>query len=165
MSFATRITAVTPEEFTSTYRQLLPQITKYLARRVNPSDVEELASRIFEIAWMKRTQAPKDFELPWLYRIAGYVVANHRRSETSKLRFLATFLPVDSAPSPEEIAISDLSLSEAWAKLTPSERQVIALSSFEGLDNAQAAKVLEVSANAFALRLSKAKGKLRKFLS
>jgi len=165
MSFATRITNVNPEEFTATYRELLPQITKYLARRVNPSDVEELASRIFEIAWIKRAQAPKGFELPWLYRIAGYVVANHRRSESSKLRFLAVFLPVDSAPSPEEIAISDLSLSEAWAKLTPGERQVISLSSFEGLDNDQAAKVLEISTNAFALRLSKAKGKLRQLIS
>jgi RNA polymerase sigma-70 factor (ECF subfamily) len=165
MSFATRITNVNPEEFTATYRELLPQITKYLARRVNPSEVEELASRIFEIAWIKRAQAPKGFELPWLYRIAGYVVANHRRSESSKLRFLAVFLPIDSAPSPEEIAISDLSLSEAWAKLTPGERQVISLSSFEGLDNAQAAKVLEISTNAFALRLSKAKGKLRQLIS
>jgi len=162
---ATSITTVSPEEFTSIYRLLLPQISRYLARRVDQSDVEELASRIFEIAWQKRSQAPEGFELPWLYRIAGFVVANHRRSEGTRASFLATFLPSDSAPSAEEIALSDLSLSEAWAKLTPGERQVISLSSFEGLDNSSAAQVLGVSTNAFALRLSKAKAKLRKNLS
>ena len=164
-NFASRITAVTPEEFTSTYRQLLPQITKYLVRRVSPSDVEDLASRIFEIAWAKRSEAPKGFELPWLYRIAGFVVANHRRTEKVKENFLALFRPRDSAPSAEDIALGDLSLSEAWAKLTPAERQVISLSSFEGLDNADSARVLEISTNAFALRLSKAKAKLRGLLS
>jgi RNA polymerase sigma-70 factor (ECF subfamily) len=156
---------VTPEEFTSTYRQLLPQITKYLVRRVGPSDVEDIASRIFEIAWTKRTDTPKGFELPWLYRIAGFVVANHRRSQQAKESFMALFRPKDSAPSAEDIALSDLILSEAWAKLTPAERQVISLSSFEGLNNADSARVLEISTNAFALRLSKAKAKLRGLIS
>jgi RNA polymerase sigma-70 factor (ECF subfamily) len=164
-NFTARITDVTPEDFTSIYRQLLPQITKYLVRRVSAPDVEDIASRIFEIAWTKRSEAPKGFELPWLYRIAGFVVANHRRSDKVKENFFALFRSRDSAPSAEDIALSDLSLSEAWAKLTPAERQVISLSSFEGLDNADSARVLEISTNAFALRLSKAKAKLRRLIS
>lgn len=156
---------MSPEEFTAIYRRFLPQVSKYLARRVSQSDIEELASRIFEIAWQKRSQAQVGFELPWLYRISGYVVANHRRSEGSKANFLLTFRPADSAPSAEDIALSDFGLSEAWAQLSGSERQAISLSSFEGLDNQAAAKVLEISANAFALRLSKAKAKLKKLLS
>jgi RNA polymerase sigma-70 factor (ECF subfamily) len=162
---ATSITTVSPEEFTSIYRLLLPQITKYLARRVDPSHIEELASRIFEIAWRKKAEAPAGFELPWLYRIAGYVVANHRRSESTKANFLAAFKPGESSPSAEDIAINDISLSQAWAKLSSAERQVISLSSFDGLDNASAARVLQISTNAFALRLSKAKSKLKKLLS
>jgi RNA polymerase sigma-70 factor (ECF subfamily) len=78
---------------------------------------------------------------------------------------MALFRPKDSAPSAEDIALSDLSLSEAWAKLTPAERQVIARGSFEGLNNADSARVLEISTNAFALRLSKAKAKLRGLIS
>jgi RNA polymerase sigma-70 factor (ECF subfamily) len=165
MKFATKIAAMSPEEFSAIFRQLLPQISKYLARRVSPSGVEELASRIFEIAWQKRTQAPPGFELPWLYRISGYVVANHRRSESAKANFLSAFKPSDSSPSAEDIAVNDISLSQAWAKLSPGDRQVISLSSFDGLDNPSAARVLEISTNAFALRLSKAKAKLRSLLS
>ena len=160
-----RLSSMSPEEFTALYRQHLPQVSKYLARRVNPSDLEELASKIFEIAWQKRAQAPSGFELPWLYRIAGYVVANHRRSESARGSFLAALRPSESSPSAEDIAINDISLSRAWAKLSPAERQVISLSSFEGLDNPSAAKVLQISTNAFALRLSKAKSKLKGLLS
>ncbi len=160
-----RIVAVSPEQFSATYRLFLPQISKYLIRRVPTSDVEDLASQVFEIAWKKRNQAPQGFELAWLYRIAGFVVANFRRSESTKSKFLLALQAPDSAPSAEEIALSDLGLSQAWARLSLVERQVIALSSFEGLDNKTAAKVLEISANAFALRLSKAKARLRKLLS
>lgn len=156
---------MSPEEFSATYRLFLPHISKYLTRRVPTSEVEDLASQVFEIAWKKRNQAPQGFELAWLYRIAGFVVANHRRFESTKSKFLLALQPSDSAPSAEEIALSDLGLSQAWAKLSVKERQVIALSSFEGLDNTTAAKVLEISTNAYALRLSKAKARLRLLLS
>jgi RNA polymerase sigma factor (sigma-70 family) len=156
---------VNPKEFSATYRLFLPQISKYLIRRVKPSEVEDLASQIFEIAWRKRDQAPKGFELPWLYKIAGFVVANYRRKQAAQSNLLLALAPQDSAPSAEEIALSDMNLSQAWAKLSPSDRQAIALSSFEGLDNQSAAKVLEISTNAYALRLSKAKMKLKSLLS
>jgi RNA polymerase sigma-70 factor (ECF subfamily) len=152
---------VSPEEFTTLYRGFLPQISSYLVRRCDRSEVEELASRVFEIAWRKRDQAPKDFELAWLYRIAGFVVANHRRAVNSEKSFVARFRPLDFAPSPEDIAIADLSLSNAWAKLNPFEREAISLTAFEGMSNQDAAKVLEISANAFTQRLAKARAKLK----
>ncbi len=156
---------MSPEEFTTLYRGLLPQVSSYLVRRCDRSDVEELASRVFEIAWRKRAQAPKGYELAWLYRIAGFVVANRRRAQSSERNFLARFKPLDFAPSPEDIAIADLSLSKAWSKLSPFEREAIALSAFEGLSNQDAAKVLEISPNAFTQRLAKARAKLRANLS
>ena len=160
-NFKIRLEQVSPEEFTKLYRGLLPQISSYLVRRCERSDVEELASRVFEIAWRKRTQAPKGFELAWLYRIAGFVVANHRRAINSEKNFVARFKPLDFAPSPEDIAIADLSLSRAWSKLSPFEREAISLSAFEGLSNQDAARVLEISPNAFTQRLAKARAKLK----
>lgn len=165
ISFAVRLTSVGPEEFTNLYRGFLPQVSKYLVRRCERSDVEELASRVFEIAWRKRSQAPKGFELAWLYRIAGFVVANHRRALQSEQNFLARFKPLDFAPSPEDIALADLALGNAWRKLSPFEREAISLTAFEGLSNAEAAKVLEITPNAFTQRLSKARAKLKENLS
>lgn len=156
---------MSPEEFTSLYRVHLPQISKYLVRRCESQVVEELASSVFEIAWKKQAQAPAGFELAWLYRIAGFVVSNHRRAAQSEQNFLAKFRPADFAPSPEDIALADLGLSAAWKKLTPFEREAIALSAFEGLSNQDAAKVLEISPNAFTQRLAKARARLRDNLS
>ena len=160
-----RLTKVSPEEFSSIYRAFLPAISKYLVRRCDKSEVEELASRVFEIAWRKNSQAPKGFELAWLYRIAGFVVSNHRRAIQAEQNFLARFKPMDFAPSPEDIALVDLSLSKAWGKLSPFEREAISLNAFEGLSNQDAAKVLEISPNAFTQRLAKARAKLKANLS
>lgn len=165
VSFGIRLEGVSPEKFTSVYRSFLPQISSYLVRRCEASDVEELASRVFEIAWRKRTQAPEGFELAWLYRIAGFVVANHRRAIKSEKNFLERFRPSDFAPSPEDIAVADLALAKAWKKLSGFEREAIALTAFEGLSNQDAARVLEISPNAFTQRLAKARKNLKANLS
>jgi RNA polymerase sigma-70 factor, ECF subfamily len=143
----------------------LPQISSYLVRRCDRSDVEELASRVFEIAWRKRSQAPEGYELAWLYRIAGFVVSNHRRSIQSATNFLMRFKPSDFAPSAEDIALADLELSAAWKKLSNFEREAISLTAFEGLSNQEAAKVLEIGPNAFTQRLAKARKALKANLS
>lgn len=156
---------MSPEEFTALYREYLPQLSKYLVRRCDREEVEELASRVFEIAWRKRSQAPEGFELAWLYRIGGFVVSNHRRARQSEQNFLARFKPLDFAPSPEDIALADIGLATAWKKLSPFEREAISLTAFEGLTNNEAAKVLEISPNAFTQRLAKARAKLKDNLS
>lgn len=153
------------KQFTNLYREFLPQVSKYLVRRVDKSDVEELASRIFEIAWLKRAQAPEGFELPWVYRIAGHVVANHRRAKLAESNFMLRLMPADFSPSAEDLAVFDLELSKAWRKLSAFEREIIALSAFEGLSNLEIAKVLEITANAASQRLTKARAKLRENLS
>lgn len=156
---------MTPEDFTRLYRGFLPQISSYLVRRCDQSDVEELASRVFEIAWRKRSQSPKGYELAWLYRIAGFVVSNHRRAIQSEKNFLMRFRPSDYAPSPEDIALADLELSKAWKKLSSFEREAISLTAFEGLSQQEAARVLEISPNAFTQRLAKARKTLKANLS
>lgn len=164
-SFAIRLYIVDQRQFTRVYREFLPQLSKYLVRRVDRQDVEELASRVFEIAWQKRNQSPEGFELAWLYRIAGFVVANHRRAQQAESNFLLRFRPADFAPAAEDLAVFDLALSKAWAKLSPFEREVIALSAFESLSNLEISKVLEISPNAVSQRLTKARAKLKQHLS
>jgi RNA polymerase sigma-70 factor, ECF subfamily len=160
-----RIKPMTPEQFTSHYREYLPAISKYLLRRVDRSDVEDLASAIFEIAWAKKSQAKEGFELAWLYKIAGFVVSNHRRKQKTAASLIQQLMREDSSPSAEEIAIVDVSLAEAWKKLTSAERQVIALTAFESLTVPEAALALEISNNALSIRLSRARAKLARILS
>lgn len=152
---------MSPEEFNSVFRALLPEVSKFLSRRVASSDVEDLAADLFELAWSKRSQIEPGFELPWLYKSARYLISNHHRKQTGRTRILATLQEPTSAPSAESIAIADLDLAEAWRKLNIKEQEILALWSFEGLEVSEIAKVLEISENAANIRLSRARTNLK----
>ena len=152
---------MSPEEFNAVFRALLPEVSKFLSRRVDPSDVEDIASDLFELAWAKRSQIPAGMELPWLYRSARYLISNHYRKSGGRARIFSTLQEPVAAPSAESIAMADLTLSHAWAKLSEKDQEVLALWSFEGLEVNQIAKVLEISENAANVRLSRARSNLK----
>jgi len=52
---------------------------RYLVRRVGVSDADDLAADVLVVAWRRRDDVPDEVPLAWLYRTAGYVVANFRR--------------------------------------------------------------------------------------
>jgi len=155
---------MTPDEFSAIYREHQTPIAKFLARRVDFVEVEDLCSEVFEIAWTKRADAVQGYELPWLYRIAGFAVANARRRANTRNRFIASLSPADHAPSAESIAVADIALAQAWAKLAAGERAMLALVAFEGLRVDEAAATLGITANAASIRLHRARAKLAELL-
>lgn len=152
--------ALDQEQFTRTYRELLPAISRYLSRRVPERELEDLAAQTFEIAWRKRAEVTAGEELPWLYRIASFQVANYRRRHQSAVRYLVLSLVPESAPSAESLAIFDIDLAAAWRTLSSSEQSLLALVVFEGLSVQDAATASEISANAASIRLHRARKKL-----
>ena len=143
------------QQFTETFRQFLPKVSQYLAYRVHANDIDDLASRIFEIAWQKRKSCPDGKELPWLYKISGFVVSNHRRKVTAIS--LALFDTDATAPSAEDLVIADLSIKQAWGKLEAKDRTVLALAAYEQLGAAEIALALGISNNAASIRLHRAR--------
>jgi len=155
---------MTPAEFSAIYREHQTPIAKYLARRVEFGQVEDLCSEVFEIAWQKREQAAEGYELPWLYRIAGFVIANSRRKTAGRSRLFSALSVADHAPSAESIAIADIALADAWRKLSAAERGILALVAFEGLRVDQVATAMGLSANAVSIRVHRARAKLAELL-
>ena len=148
----------TPEEtFVAAYTQHLPAISRYLSRRVDRTHVEDLAADVFAIAWRKRDSVKPGEELPWLYRIAANLVANHRRRQAAGASFLSAFRVADSAPSAEDIVIADQSLAAAWRTLKARDREIIALAVLEDLPVSAIASALQLSPNAVSIRLHRAK--------
>ena len=133
--------------------------------RTKAEDVEDLAADLFALAWQKRDSIPKGLELPWLYKSARYLIANHNRKQQGRTSILATLSEPYSAPSAESIALADLELAEAWKSLSVKEREILALWAFEGLEPKQLAVTLEKSENACAIALSRAKSKLSQLLN
>jgi len=156
---------MSPEEFNAVFRALLPEVSKFLARRVDRGDVEDLAADLFELAWSKRNQIESGFELPWLYKSARYLIANHHRKQSGRTRILASLAEPVSAPSAESIALADLELSDAWKRLSPEEQELLALWAFENLGVREISKVLSITENASNIRLTRAKQKLISLLS
>ncbi len=155
---------MTPEQFQAVFREYLAPISKYLARRVEGQFIEDLASDVFAIAWQKRDQIPKDFELPWLYRTARYVVSNHRRKGSVTAKFLASLAAPVAAPSAEHLALAEMGLEQAWSKLDANEQEILSLSAFEGLSSKEIARVVESSENAVNIRLSRVRKKFADYL-
>ena len=153
------------ESFAAAYTQYLPAVSAYLSRRVDRAAVEDLAADVFAVAWRKRASVPAGFELPWLYRTASYLVANHRRRAATGSALVALVRGTDSAPSAEDIVVSDMSLAEAWRELRPKDREVLALSVFEDLPMSSIAIALEISTNAASIRLHRAKKSLAALLA
>ncbi len=156
---------MTPEHFVATYREHLPAISRYLGRRVDRDQVEDLAAMVFEVAWQKRDSVALGQELPWLYKIASFQVSNFRRRQSSALKFLTLTLSPDNAPSAESLAVFDADLAAGWAKLSPSDRALLALVAFDGLGVGEAAAALSISANAASAKLHRARAKLAKYLA
>lgn len=147
-------------EFANLYREHLPAITKFIARRVETSQVEDIAADIFEVAWRKRSEIPLGYELPWLYKTARFLISNFRRKQAGRVQAIVILGEPDAAPSAESIAIEDLALANAWRTLSLQQREVLALSAWEGLPPAELAQALGITVNAANVRLSRARAAL-----
>lgn len=152
------------EEFIALYRQHLPALSKFLVRRVDRDQVEDLASDVFEIAWRKRRAAPRGMELAWLYKIAGFVLANHRRKLNGRGSGLAMRESDLVSPSAETLALRDLELAEAFSSLSKTDKQLLSLYAIDGLSVSEIALVLGISANSASVRLKRARARLAQSL-
>ena len=146
--------------FRAVYRDFLGPIRAYLARRVPFTDVEDLAADVFAVAWKKRATVTPGEELPWLYRIASYVVANYRRKERHRLDTLWLFHEPDSAPAADALIDTDPDLATVWKTLSTSQREILALVVVDGVPVQDAAAVCGISPNALSIRLHRAKKQL-----
>src|SRR3954470_10269078 len=123
------------QQFRAIYEAHHASVCAYFARRVARDDVEDLAAETFAIAWRKlprRVEHP----LPWLYAVAGKVLANHRRRLARR-----GGVALDPATGdPAERVGGDRGLAEAFATLSERDREAICLVAWEGLSVADAAR-------------------------
>jgi RNA polymerase sigma-70 factor (ECF subfamily) len=152
---------LSPEDFTERFAGLRVPIAKFLYRRVAVNEVDDLSAEVFEIAWRKGGAVTVGEELPWLYRVATNLIANHRRKNARAQHLLAAIIAPDTSPSAESIAVADIALAEAWGRLPSTSRQILALTALDGLSVAETALALDITANAVSVRLNRARNQLR----
>lgn len=153
------------QAFRNVYCDCVGPIRAYLARRVPYRDVEDLAADVFAVAWQKRSSVTAGEELPWLYRIASFIVANYRRKEKHRADFLWLFREPDSAPAADAALDVDPELAAAWATLSASQRELLALVVVEGVAVKDVAIIAGITPNAVSIRVHRAKKQLADVLS
>jgi len=135
----------------------------YFVRRLpdggRASDAEDLAAEVLATAWRRRDDVPDGAELPWLYRTAGYLLANHRR----KMRALPVAIVPDEPDDvdPATFAASDDAVRSVLATLSPRDRRILLLVAWDGLSGDDLAQVLGVSRGGADAALSRARARLR----
>ncbi|OLT42364.1 RNA polymerase [Serinicoccus sp. CNJ-927] len=151
--------------FDSFFARHATQVHRYYTRRANHDDVEDLTAEVFATAWRRREKIPSDYELPWLYRTASYVLANHRRKPT--LTLLADYsgqeegeLHVRSV-DPAELVMADEDVRQAMSRLSTRDRSILMLHAWEGLDGEGLARALGLTRGGGAAALSRARARLR----
>lgn len=94
-----------------------------------------------------------------MYATARRVLANHHRSGARRLRLLDRLQREPVAPSDRRGAMDGV--LAALSTLPPTDQEVLRLAAWEGLAARDIAGVLGCSTNAAALRLSRARARLR----
>lgn len=140
------------------------RLHRYFVRRLpdggsRADAAEDLAAEVLATAWRRRADVPDDAELAWLYRTAGFVLANHRRKTQAVPVAAVPEVPDDVDPA--SLALSDDQVRGALAQLTRRDRQVLLLVAWDGLSGDDLAAVLGVSRGGADAALSRARARLR----
>lgn len=135
----------------------------YVLRRVTrPEDGADVIAETFLVAWRRLDEVPDGEEARlWLYGVARRVLANQRRGERRRTA-LAERLRAElaTAPAVDEPETRLGELADALASLAESDRELLRLEGWEGLDTAQIATALSISPNAVRIRLHRARRRL-----
>ena len=141
--------------FDATYQPL----HAYVRRRADAADADDLVADVLTVAWRRLDAIPAGAELPWLYGVARRTLANHRRGHARRRRLTTRLAALAGNGGPDDH--DDGAVLAALARLSAADRELLRLAAWEDLDAADIAVALGCSVNAAALRLSRARRKLR----
>ncbi len=150
--------------FTALYEDQAGAVHRYAARRSNAETADEVVAQVFAVAWRRRASMPED-PVPWLYGVPRRVLADQRRGAARRRR-LRERLRIQSGPSVEDdrtsLCSQDAALDQAIGQMSPLDREALLLTYWEDLAPADVAAVLGCSQAALAVRLHRARRRLRK---
>jgi RNA polymerase sigma-70 factor (ECF subfamily) len=153
------------ERFSSLFRNHYQELLSFSRRRVDPAVAPDVVAETFLVAWRRLHDAP-DHALPWLYRIAGFQIANMRRGEVRRGRLLRRLAQDATAATADTFAEDSFESVDAvlvaLQSLREVDQEVLRLAAWEGLGAADAAMVLGCTVSAYRVRLHRARRRLER---
>lgn len=156
--------------FERLYLASYQEISAYVVRRV-PDAVEaaDVVADVFAVAWRRIDDVPPTPEdRLWLFGAARRCVSQASRSRVRRERLVArvsALAPRTQAADPDSATDLAARVAQAIRELPAGEAEALRLIAWEQLTHEQAATVLGCSVNAVALRVHRARRRLRQLLA
>lgn len=168
-------TAAVPEvAFEEFYTRHRRHILAYCRRRASEHDARDATDETFLIAWRRWDEIPSgpagDRARPWLYGVAYRVLSNtwrgnrRRRKLEDRLGQVRGYGP--PGPSRELLASEDQrTVVAALERLEPGDQEVLRMAAWEELSYADIGVALDLSEDAVAQRVRRARKRLARELA
>ncbi len=152
--------------FERLYSEHFDRVAGYLLSRADRATAEDALARTFEIVWRRIADVP-DEPLPWLLGVARKVLAELRRAQGRRDALIERIAAGVDEAEDDHVAtlVGRRSVLAALAGLPDAQREALLLIVWEGLSQREAAVVLACSRGAVALRLHRARTRMRAALA
>jgi len=159
-------TEVSAERFRRLFADTERELLAYVLRRVERAeDAADVVAETFLVAWRRMDEVPAgDQARFWLYGVARRQLANQRRGALRRSRLadrLRVELPVAVAGAGGSEDHRVAAVRAALVRLDEGDRELLRLSSWEGLAPAEIATVMGVPGVTVRSRLHRARKRLR----
>lgn len=154
--------------FADAYRAHYWAVSRFVARRLDSGqadDVEEVVAEVFSIAWRRRAELPES-PLPWLYGVARNCLSNTVRGFGRYRRLLHRLGNHEAAHRRQTVDSPDTDRPGSWVhealdRLSTADQEVLRLTAWEELTLQELAVTLGCTQSAAAMRLHRARNRLR----
>lgn len=153
-------------EFTRFFERYHGDVYRYAVRRLGPDLADDVAAETFGVAWRRYDRLPKDQPLPWLYGVARNVIRTRLRGERRRGVVLGAEAAAEvpgTADTVRQVEERDAAL-RALDRLSATDRELVMLLAWEGLEPAEAARVLGCTTATVRVRLHRARRRIERFL-
>jgi DNA-directed RNA polymerase specialized sigma24 family protein len=154
--------------FTHLYETYYRNVFGYVVLRVAPQAAEDVTGEVFTIAWRKIDEIPER-ALPWLLGVArnlarqSHGAAGQARGLIDRIVGLTTDADLHAWDAADHVIARDQALT-ALRALSPKEAEAVTLTTWYGLEPADAAHVAGCSRAAFVVRLHRGRRRLARAL-
>jgi RNA polymerase sigma-70 factor, ECF subfamily len=152
--------------FERLYLDSFDRVASYLLARADAGLAADAVSRTFEVAWRRLADVPAD-PIPWLIGVARNVLSELRRASgrrDSLIDRISDNSTHVTGRDPAEVVVDRVVALAALAQLSESDQEALMLVAWDGLSEHEAAESMDCSIGAFAVRLSRARTRLRAVL-
>ncbi|MEU9832373.1 RNA polymerase sigma factor [Streptosporangium sp. NPDC048047] len=161
-----------PETFAILFDRHAPLLHRYAARRLGPSEAEDVVADTFLAAFQHRKgyDRSRSNARPWLYGIASNVIGRRRRTELSLYRayIRSGVHPAEVSGLPVEDGVNTLAVNRPLARalldLAQADRDVLLLVAWAELSYQEVADALAIPPGTVASRLNRARLRIRRAL-